>query len=333
MLSALAFGVTTPLVQRFGKHAGPFLTAALLYAGAAAVSSVLRSRREAPVRARHAPRILAVAVLGAALAPAALAWGLQRTSGTSASLLLNLEAVFTVLLARIVYKEPVGRRAATALLLMTAGGAVVVLGGASSSASSAWGVAAVGLATLGWAADSTITRPLADLDPGRVVQLKAAPGAALALVIALVRGEEMPPARDAIALLLCGATGYGASLALYLRAQRRIGAGRTGSIYAAAPFVGAVVAWALGDRGADWTAATAAALFLVGVALHLTEKHEHAHAHAPQEHEHAHRHDDAHHDHTHDPPCEGEHSHTHRHEARAHAHAHGPDLHHEHEHR
>jgi len=49
LLSALAFGLTTPLVQRFGELAGPFLTAALLYAGAAVESfAPSRSRRSPP---------------------------------------------------------------------------------------------------------------------------------------------------------------------------------------------------------------------------------------------------------------------------------------------
>ena len=50
---------------------------------------------------------------GAAIAaPVALAWGLQHTSGVVASLLLSLEAVFTVLLARAIWSEPIGVRVA-----------------------------------------------------------------------------------------------------------------------------------------------------------------------------------------------------------------------------
>ena len=64
------------------------------------------------------------ALFGAALAPASLAWGLQHASALSASLLLNLEAVFTLLLARRIYREPVGRRVALAIALMVLGGAV-----------------------------------------------------------------------------------------------------------------------------------------------------------------------------------------------------------------
>src|SRR5439155_13663594 len=128
------------------------------------------------------------------------------------------------------------------------------------------------------------------------------------------------------------ATGYGLSLRLYLRAQRQLGAARTGSIFAAAPFVGAAVALALGERSATIETAIAGCLLAAGVALHVTEQHHHLHAHDALEHEHAHRHDDGHHDHHHDAPVVGEHSHPHRHEPVTHDHDHAPDVHHDHRH-
>ena len=39
--------------------------------------------------------------------------------------------------------------------------------------------------------------------------------------------------------------GYGAGLRLYLHAQTLVGAARTGTVFAAAPFIGAGVAWAM----------------------------------------------------------------------------------------
>ena len=45
-----------------------------------------------------------------------------------------------------------------------------------------------------------------------------------------------------------GATGYGLSLRLYLLVLRAFGAARTGSVFAFAPVIGALLAIALGDR-------------------------------------------------------------------------------------
>ncbi|MCC6625602.1 MAG: EamA/RhaT family transporter, partial [Deltaproteobacteria bacterium] len=140
------------------------------------------------------------------------------------------------------------------------------------------------------------------------------------------------PRAEHVALLAVGATGYGASLALYLLAQRRLGAARTGSIFAVGPFLGALVSFVAGDRASGLGVLAAAPLFALGVWLHARERHAHAHVHAALEHEHAHRHDDGHHDHAHDPPVAGAHSHPHRHERLVHEHAHAPDVHHRHPH-
>jgi drug/metabolite transporter (DMT)-like permease len=343
LVSALLFGASTPAVQRLGKGLGPFSTAALLYAGAAGFAALALAagrrgtvpgvRRDAPLRARHLPRLVAVAVAGALLAPAALAWGLSRSSGVAASLLINLEGVFTLVLGAWIHHEHVGRRVGLAVAVMTAGGALVVLGARGSGGAELWGLAAVTLATLCWAVDNTLARPLADLDPAAVVAAKGGLGAALSIALAALSGDPFPrsPA-PAAGLLLVGALGYGLSLRLYLLAQRRLGAGRTASVYAVAPFAGAAVAGLAGQPFGGASSLAGGALLAVGVALHLTEHHEHTHAHDALDHEHAHRHDDGHHDHVHDPLPEGEHSHLHRHEAVEHDHEHAPDLHHGHRH-
>jgi len=335
VLAAVAFGITTPVVAWAGRDLGPLTTAALLYAGAAGAALLVRlfgRRSGASLRRSDVPRIVAVAVCGAAVAPTLLAWGLQRAGATAGSLLLNLEAVFTVLLARAVYREPIGPRVALAVAAMVAGGVALTIETMTVASWGPLGAVAVGAATLAWALDNTLTRPLAEREPLDVVAAKGALGAAMTGVGAVVWGEPRPGFVPAAALIACGATGYGLSLRFYLLAQRRIGAGRTGSVFALAPFVGAAVAWLLGDRSAGgWTVA-AIALFGTGVYLHVTERHGHPHVHPAVEHDHVHRHDDGHHDHVHDPPVVGEHAHPHRHEWFEHAHEHAPDIHHEHEH-
>lgn len=335
VIAAVAFGITTPVVAWAGRDLGSFSTAALLYAGAAAaavLARLLAAKADAPLRRSDRTRVVVVALVGAALAPTLLAWGLQHSGPTIGSLLLNLEAVFTVLLARAVYREPIGGRVTLAMCAMVLGGAALTAGVWHDAAWSILGVLAVGGATAAWALDNTLTRPLAERDPLHVVAAKAGVGASVTAVIALGRGESLPSITAAVALVGCGATGYGLSLRLYLLAQRRIGAGRTGSVFALAPFVGAAIALAVGDRPAGGWTLVAAALFGVGVVLHLTEHHHHPHAHAAADHEHPHRHDDGHHDHLHDPPVAGEHTHLHHHHAVAHDHDHAPDVHHDHVH-
>lgn len=335
VLAAVAFGVTTPVVAWAGRGVGSFATAALLYLGAALAAVLLRvieRRSDTPLRRSDLARVLAVAAVGGAVAPTLLAWGLQRSGPTIGALLLNLEAVFTVLLARACFREPIGARVGLAVAAMVAGGIALTLDTWRDASWGVLGIAAVAGATAAWAADNTLTRPLAERDPREVVIAKGGIGALLTAAAALAAGDAWPSGPAALALLGCGATGYGLSLRLYLLAQRYIGAGRTGSVFALAPFIGAALGFALGDRGAGAGTLAAAALFALGVYLHVTERHAHAHLHEALDHDHLHRHPDAHHDHAHDPPFVGEHAHPHHHESLEHDHEHAPDVHHSHAH-
>lgn len=332
--AAVLFGISTPLVQQFGSGVGAFATAALLYLGAAAAGALLRQRveHEARVLSADFPRLLAMAAAGAVIGPVALAWGLQRTSATSASLMLTLEAVFTALLAWRMYRETMDRRVWTAMLLLVVGGALLIFNQGRDSGTGAWGLLAVLLATAAWGLDNTLSRGLAERDPGQVVLAKAVLGAAATSTLAVGFGEPLPTLSAALGLLAVGAIGYGLSLRFYLLAQRAFGAARTGSVFAFAPFIGAASAVALGDQSLSWVMAMGGALMLAGVVLHLAESHGHEHEHEPMEHEHAHRHDDGHHDHRHDVMPIGSHSHRHRHDPLRHVHPHVPDAHHEHRH-
>ena len=162
--------------------------------------------------------------------------------------------------------------------------------------------------------------------------LKGSIGAIMTALLAFGFGEPVPAPWPSLGLLVVGATGYGLSLRFYLLAQRSFGAARTGSVFAFAPFIGALLAMALGERGGSLWMLCGAALMIAGILIHLAEIHAHEHEHEAMEHEHAHRHDDGHHVHHHDPMPIGPHSHLHRHVPVVHSHAHVPDEHHAHRH-
>ncbi len=334
LLAAALFGLSTPLVQRFGQGLGPFTTAALLYGGAALVAVFQRrgASREAPLQRSDAPRLLAMVAAGAVVGPVALAWGLQRTSGASASLLLTLEAVFTAVLAWRWYGETMDARVKTAVALLLAGGVLLVIDQGLAGQVQLLGLLAVALATVAWGVDNTLSRGVAERDPGQVVLAKAALGALATTAVALLRGEPLPTQGAALALLAVGASGYGLSLRFYLLAQRQFGAARTGSVFAFAPFIGALGAFALDARTPGALLFLGGLLMVGGVVVHLLEDHGHEHDHEALEHEHAHTHDDGHHLHGHEPMPAGPHSHRHVHATLHHSHPHVPDAHHTHRH-
>jgi drug/metabolite transporter (DMT)-like permease len=271
-------------------------------------------------------------LLGAVCAPALLVVGVKRTDAVTTSLLLTLEAPLTMLLARLLFHEHLGRRALAAAALVLAGAllAAVPWGGPGGAGAAGWGTAFVAAAMLAWALDNIVSRTFADRDPLAIVAWKGLIGGLLSTSVAVVVGEARPPVTAMLAVAAIGAVGYGVSLLCYLRAQALIGAARTASVFAAAPFVGSAVALALGAPWPGVPLALAAVLMLAGVWLHASERHRHRHRHEPLRHDHLHSHDDGHHTHVHDPMPTGPHSHVHEHEALTHEHEHSEDLHHRH---
>ena len=341
-LAALLFGATAPLVQIASRGLNAVAAAAFLYLGAGLLALAIKLGRDGrsdtpkePALTRaDLPRVLLVALLGGFAGPALLVHGLERTDAVRASLLLTLEAPLTALLSAALFHEYVSRRVWLAVTFITIGAATLAYPALAHGATRGQmtGELFVVLACLAWALDNSISRQLADRDPLAVVAAKGLCGAAVSLSVAFAAGWITVAVGAAMALLVVGAVGYGLSLQLYLRAQRMVGAARTASVFAAAPFVGVAVAMLVGTPWPGPVVALSAALMAVGMWLHATERHQHAHAHPPTDHDHAHVHDDGHHGHRHDPMPVGPHSHPHHHEPVSHHHEHSEDVHHHHVH-
>jgi len=338
LLSALLFGASAPVAKLLLDVTDPWMLAGLLYLGAglglAAVSAARAglglARPEAPLRRHDLPWLGLVVLFGGLLGPVLMMSGLARTDAASASLLLNLEGVATLVLAWTFFGENVDRRLMLGAALIMAGAAALSWqGGAGLDA----GGGLIALACLCWGLDNNLTRKLSSSDPIQIAMIKGLTAGAVNLGLAAVGGAGRPDMATVAAAGLTGLLGYGVSIALFVLALRDLGAARTGAYFSLAPFVGAVLAVALLGDPLSWALGLAAVLMAVGTWLHLTEHHDHAHDHEAMEHEHRHRHD-LHHRHAHgpdDPPGEP-HSHWHRHEPMRHSHPHYPDQHHRHGH-
>jgi drug/metabolite transporter (DMT)-like permease len=335
LAAAALFGASTPLAKRLLGDVEPLVLAALLYLGAALGLAVLgpMTRRirahESPLGAADLWPMLGVTVAGGVVAPLCMLWGLGRVSGVTASLLLNLEAPFTIAVAVLAFREHLGRRTLVAALLVVAG-AVAVGSGPGPVRGDPLGVLAIAAACLVWALDNNLSQRLSARDPIAVARMKGLGAGSGMLAIALIAGFDLPPPGVAVAALAVGTVSYGLSLALDVVALRELGAAREAAIFATSPFAGALAAVPL--LGEPWTATHlgAAALMASGVALLVGETHGHLHTHDPLGHDHAHVHDE-HHRHAHPTPVE-RHAHVHRHEPITHTHPHVPDVHHRHRH-
>jgi drug/metabolite transporter (DMT)-like permease len=337
--AAALFGLSTPIAKTLVAEMPPLLLAGLLYAGSGAGLSILMAvramglGRASIVRPRGADLVwlLGATAFGGAVGPYLLMYGLRLTDSASASLILNLEGVFTALLAWFAFKENFDRRIAAGMALIVAGGVVLSMGSALRAGGFVGPLAIAG-ACLSWAIDNNLTRKVSINDAMLVACIKGLVAGPISVSLALRDGAHPPTVTLLLRVGVLGFVGYGLSLTLFVLALRSLGTARTGAYFSLAPFIGAALAVAL---GAPLTPTLMiAGLFMgAGVWLHLTESHAHRHRHLPVEHEHSHIHD-SHHQHPHPDDWKGlePHSHVHAHEPLEHEHQHYPDIHHRHDH-
>ncbi len=332
--AALLFGAGTPLAKWLLAAVDPWLLAGLLYLGSGAGLTVYRGlRRLAPARlARNEVPWLAGAILaGGIVAPVLLMVGLTQMPASGASLLLNAEGAFTVLLAWFAFKENFDRRIALGMVAILAG-AVILSGPGEVRFDALWPTLAVLGACFAWGIDNNLTRKVSLTDASWIAAVKGWTSGTVNLGLAVALGAALPALPRLAGALSVGMLAYGASLALFIVGLRHLGTARTGAYFSVAPFFGAILAVLMGES-VTLPLLVAGALMALGVWLHLTERHEHVHLHDATTHDHEHTHDE-HHQHAHDfKVAPGtKHRHPHRHEQLTHAHPHVPDAHHRHRH-
>lgn len=341
LLAAALFGASTPFAKLLTGEMSPLLLGGLLYLASGlglTLARLLRDRgwKAAGLARSEWPWLLGSIFFGGILGPVALLFGLLHASAAAASLLLNLEAVLTAVIAWVVFRENADRRIVLGMLAIVAGGVVLSWPSRAMGAmdASSWaGPLGVAAACLCWAVDNNLTRKVSASDALFIAGSKGLVAGAFNTGLALWLGAALPAPLVLLSTAAVGLLGYGLSLVLFVLALRGLGSARTGAYFSTAPFIGAALALGLLGESATPAFWLAGGFMALGVWLHLTERHEHRHTHEPLAHAHRHRHD-AHHQHEHDFAWDGEapHTHWHSHAPVTHQHPHYPDIHHRHPH-
>jgi drug/metabolite transporter (DMT)-like permease len=336
--AAVLFGASTPFAKQLLDDSSATLLAGLLYLGSGVgltLARIIRDRRwcNPGVPGHEWPWFLGAIAFGGVAGPMLLMLGLTRTSAAPASLLLNLEAVLTAVLAWVAFKENAGRRIVLGMLLIVAGG-MVLSWPTNAAGSFDWvGPLAITGAALCWAIDNNLTRKVSGSDALFIAGSKGVMAGIVNTGLAFAIGTFLPAWTTVASAMVVGFLGYGVSLVLFVLALRGLGTARTGAYFSTAPFIGAAIAILVFREPTTPLFWLAAVLMGTGVWLHLTERHEHEHKHELLDHTHRHIHDE-HHQHEHGFSWNGTeaHTHWHRHTALTHSHPHFPDIHHRHPH-
>lgn len=338
LLSAVLFGLATPISKVFLNEITPFQLAGLLYLGAALglfpftiSSGSFTKARE--MNSSNKLRLLGAIFFGGMAGPVALLFGLEIASASSVSLWLNLELVFTALLGHFLFKDRLGKLGWLGSLGVIT--AAVILASGEGIAGIKSGLF-VGIACLFWGLDNHFTALIDEIPPSANTFFKGAAAGTVNLGIGLLLSSY---GADLIATglaLLLGCFSYGVSIVLYINSAQGLGATRAQMIFAAAPFFGVTLSVLILGETLSLIQITAAILLFLSVVPLLLDSHTHYHRHLKLVHEHLHRHSEGgHHEHSHENawlPSLIPHLHRHEHKKLNHEHPHLPDIHHRHEH-
>lgn len=342
VLAALLFGASAPLAKLLLGEIEPVTLAALLYLGSGIGLLLLKAAQNLASRARQTEAeikpgdygwLFGAVFAGGIAAPIVLLFALKATPAATASLLLSFEGVATALIAVAIFKEAISRKAMLAIAAITIASMLL-----SVDFNGQWGISLGALGILGacvlWGLDNNFTRNISAKNPLTIVTIKGLGAGGFSLILALLLGSRLPNIPILLGAMALGCFSYGASIVLFIRAMRHLGAARTSALFSTAPLAGMILSFLLFREPPNNLFIAAVPLMAVGAILLINEEHGHEHWHAIARHEHNHSHDDAHHDHGHasDAPVPLEHSHLHDHSAMKHDHEHLPDTHHRHGH-
>lgn len=248
LLAAALYAINIPLSKILLTYVAPISLASLLYLGAGLgmlVLSALSPKRSGEPRLtrRELPYTIGMILLDI-LAPIALMQGLETANSANASLMNNFEIVATSVIALSFFKETVSRRMWVAIALITFSSALLSFEGSESlkfSPGSIW----ILFACLCWGFENNCTKMMASKSTKQIVILKGIFSGIGSLIVAILARESFPEVKYILATLALGFVSYGLSIFFYVKAQGRLGAAKTSSCYAIAPFIGALFSFVM----------------------------------------------------------------------------------------
>ena len=256
--SAIFFGMGATLNKIVLKDVHPLIVAGLIYFIAGIVLFCVRlsplqnmvlSMMETPTKTETVIRrrdfeVLAFIILsGAVIAPFLFLYGLNETTAVNASLLSNIEALFTVFIAFLFLKERGTRKDYVGILLLIIGAIFVTTNAEFQKLSltkEVLGNTLIVGACLFWGIDNNLSKLMSKKrDLVLITALKCFIGGGILLLLSIsLKLNFQIPLFSIPYLFSVGAFSIGLSILLFLFALREIGSMKTGVIFSTSSLFG-----------------------------------------------------------------------------------------------
>ena len=284
VVSAILFGVSSTLNKIALENVNPTVVAGMIYFVAGVflfavhlsplcpkvLAKLDSSETETKITKRDF-RILAFVILcGSTIAPLLLLNGLSQTTAINASLLLNVESLFTVGIAFIFLNERCAKREYIGILMLFVGVIFLTTNGAFEKLSLSENILG-NLLIIGacffWGIDNNLSKFLSrKRDIILVTGLKCFVGGLALLGVSFLLGFSFKiPLISIPYILFVGAFSIAFSILFFLFALRKIGSMRTGVIFSLSSLFGAVLAFVVLREVFTFVQLAAALIMLLGI--------------------------------------------------------------------
>lgn len=335
IISAVLFGVSTPISKYFLTYFNEFQLAGLLYLGAAfgTLPSIIFKGKVHLLKGidkKNTLYILGSIGFGGILGSVLLLFGLRFSQASSVSLWLNLELVATAILGVVFFKDHLDKNTWVGIIITFCAGILLTYSEGNSGVIT---VLFISMACICWGLDNHFTALIDGITPKQITFLKGIVTGLVNFSIGMVIDASLPPYQIILGAIVLGVFAYGISIVLYIKSAQHLGATRSQVIFSSAPFFGFFSSWWILSEQIGIMHIITALLMGFAIWLIIKTSHKHEHTHNELNHIHDHTHDDGHHTHIHIGKKKSiRHSHKHNHEEDKHDHPHYPDLHHRHDH-
>jgi drug/metabolite transporter (DMT)-like permease len=191
--------------------------------------------------------LIITAVAGSVIAPFIYLNGLKQITAVNASLLMNAEVIFIIVVGIFILKESFQKKEGIGLILLLVGTIFLATNGDihNFSVTENFGSLLVIIAAFFWSIDTTLSKFLSNKrDLLGVSALKCSIGGIILLFLSLILGLNLKvPLNHLPYLLFIGLVSIGFSFVMVYYAIRKIGSTRTGSIFPFSSLFGAIFAF------------------------------------------------------------------------------------------
>jgi drug/metabolite transporter (DMT)-like permease len=301
-LAAIVYGFSIPINKALLNEIKPLVLSGwfYLFSGLSLIWSFLKplTAEKEPIKRKDIKIILLIIISGSILAPFLIFFGLSIVPAYQASLFLNFEVIFTIVIALIIFREKISRQVALGISIVVT---ILMLWSINFEflkifQNLSFGIIFILLGCLNYGIDNNLTKFLGNKSASRLVALKGICGGLFSLTLSYFLGFSLIFSLFHFLLILfVGVISYALSLILFIMALQSIGTIKTSIIFSTAPFLGSIFSVLFLAEPIKVIDFIVFVIALIGIFLIVTDKHIHYHTHGITIHRHNIEQDNIHH--------------------------------------